>query len=185
MSSLTLSTGSRSALMNQALRTLSVMLVIGLAPHAKASDDWRDIQTGDSSLLYSDAHVDVRGSWKPAGDYKFPRISGLNASYIHCDHAAMTCVESQANVEQLRGRDAHSSPYLNVYTIEYKIEQWSKTSIVARRVSPRGLPVDSVLSIDPTTGRVRMEWKDRPAGDRYFLPAEQQFDMLVRNHHGT
>ena len=171
--------------MNQTLRVLLTTLTVGLSALAQASDDWRDIQAGDSSLLYSESHVDIRGNWKATGDYKFPRVAALNVSYIHCNHVAMTCVESQAGVEQLRNRDAHSSPYLSVYAIEYEIEQWSKTSIVAKRVNPRGLPVDSTLYINSTTGRVRLEWKDRPNSDRYFVPAEQQFEMLARNHYGT
>ena len=169
--------------MNYSLFIASVTFTICAASVAHASDDWREIQVGDGSLLYSDKDVAIRGKWKAGGDYKFPRIAKVNSSYIYCNHASMTCLESRAQVEQLRGRDIASSPYMTSYTVEYEVQQWSKQTIVAKLVNPRGIPINSVLEINQTAGNVRMEWKDQPDGNGYFLPSEQQFEIVIKDHY--
>jgi len=167
-----------------AVLALSLGSAAVMATAARASDDWRDIKVDPGSLFYSEKSVKVRGSWKPAGDYKHPRVSKLNSFAIHCERAENTCYESQAQVHLLRISEPGSPPHLQAFGFEYQILQWSREAIVAKHVDRRGSPMDMTLTIDSKNGYVRVEWKDKPEAEGWFVPVEQQFEMRTHNHWG-
>jgi len=170
--------------MTKLLLTAPLAVLIGTG-WAHASSDWRDIQVGENSLLYTENLVTVRGQWVALGEYQSPLIPVINVAHIQCDRNLMRCTESQAQIAQLSKRPAESSPYVVAHTFYYQIEQWSNRDLIAKRINPYGGQIDSVLIIDSRSGLARIEWRDRPSGDRYFFPSEQQFKMVIKNHYGA
>jgi hypothetical protein len=163
----------------------AMALSFGCVALAQAQSSWQSIRIGDGSLLYSDKDVTVRGTWKAIGNYRIPFIDGINASHIYCDRSSMKCVESTARVSPLANRDPDTPPFLFAHTFEYQIQEWSKRTITARRISPRGLPVDASLTIDVPGGILKLTWKDHPKPDGFFQPSEQQFELVAKDRFGS
>jgi hypothetical protein len=162
----------------------AVVVSFGGVAFAQAQSSWQSIRIGDGSLLYTDKDVTVRGNWKALGDYRIPIIASINASHIYCNRSSMTCIESTARVSPLPNRDPDAPPFLYAHTFEYQIQEWSKQAIIAKRMNPRGLPVDMTLTIDATAGKLKLEWKDQPKADGYFQPSEQQFELVAKDRFG-
>ena len=144
-----------------------------------ASDDWREIRLPDGSRISGKDDVQVRGAWKALGDYAKPRIPTVNATVITCSRERMQCIESLGYVKQLGPQPSTKSPSIFSFTAEYVIKEWSSQQIVAARVNPRGLPINSTVLIPLGKGAVRIDWRE-PEGDSTFLPEVQSYEIELR-----
>lgn len=165
-------------------KLLLALAILPLSPHAA---DWTDIATGKGSLLVSqgkteEQFVDIRGAWTAQSDYAIPRIEKHNDSTISCSRAQMSCTESWAQVALPGNKRPGAPPYLSVFTFQYAITDWSDDLIVAKRINPRGFPVNAVLRIDPRKATVTLDTVERP--DSHFQPAEQHYEIAIDSHYG-
>ncbi|MDB5987171.1 MAG: hypothetical protein JWR16_2224 [Nevskia sp.] len=143
------------------------------------------VRGGTNSLLKSvgaeeDQYIDVRGSWLPATSYESPRIPSQNATTISCGRASSECLESQATVTQI----GSGAPLLSALTVKYQIVSWEEDVVVAKRINPRGVPINCLLQLTPSQGLAILECTES-SDNNYFRPAKQTYTIVAKERYNV
>jgi len=160
---------------------LKMLLLAAVSNLAHASNDWREIRVDeDGSRSTTDKEIQIRGTWMPAGQYERPRVPRINSVQFNCYKDSMTCLESQAQVIQLRGDQANASPRIVSYTITYKVQEWTDRQVLAVRVNPKGGRIDQKVTIGLREPTVKMEWKESALDAGDFAPGAQAYELPIK-----
>jgi hypothetical protein len=169
-------------------RSLVAILLFSLPSYAFSSDDWQSIRSDSGSLLLQAAPaarvLQVRGKWLSSGSYNLPRIAPVNATWILCEEATRLCRESNAQVAKARNTSSAIAPMLSVSEYRYEILEWSKDTVVAKRITDTGL-IDATLTINHKSGSISLAHRERPDNNGYFQPSEQIYSIKIEMLFGS